>query len=91
MFQSRFVKVDECGWWYLEIIQTDSGIQITSKEFQESLSVCGVQLKLAAQDHKEIHVQFEVTWQTLQKNGTFNYGEHTGFCRIYKFCSNVHG
>ena len=25
MFQSRYRKVDEFGWWNLEIIQTDSG------------------------------------------------------------------
>ena len=25
MFQSRFGKIDECGWWYLEIISADAG------------------------------------------------------------------
>ena len=28
MFQSRFVKIDEFGWWYLEIISADAGTQI---------------------------------------------------------------
>ena len=34
MFQERFRKVDEFGWWYMERIQTDAGTQLTSKEFQ---------------------------------------------------------
>ena len=25
MFQSRFGEIDECGWWYLEIISSDAG------------------------------------------------------------------
>ena len=33
MFQARFVKVDEFGWCYMEIIKTDSGTQFTSKYF----------------------------------------------------------
>ena len=32
----------------MEIIQTDSGTQFTSKEFQEGISVRGVRLELAA-------------------------------------------
>ena len=39
MFQARFRKVDEFGWWYMEIIQTDSGMEFTSKEFQGGISV----------------------------------------------------
>ena len=31
MFQSRFGKVDEFGWWYMERIQTEAGTQFTSK------------------------------------------------------------
>ena len=42
MFQERLVKVDEFGWWDMEIIQTDAGMQLTSKEFQESLYLHGV-------------------------------------------------
>ena len=33
MFQDRFGKVDALGWWYLELIQTDSGMQFTYKDF----------------------------------------------------------
>ena len=32
IFQSRFRKVDEFGWWDLKRIQTDTGMQFTSKD-----------------------------------------------------------
>ena len=35
MFQSRFEKIDEFGWWDLERISADSGTQFTSMEFKE--------------------------------------------------------
>ena len=41
MFQARFGKVDLFGWWDMERIKTDSGMQFTFKEFQEALSVHG--------------------------------------------------
>ena len=50
LFQSRFGKLDEFGCWYLEQIQTDSVAQFTSKEFEEVISVRGVQLTLAELD-----------------------------------------
>ena len=31
MFQARFGKVDEFGWWYMELIQTDDGTQFNPK------------------------------------------------------------
>ena len=31
MFRARCVTVDEFGWWDIEIIQNDSGMQFTSK------------------------------------------------------------
>ena len=34
VFQARFVKVDEFGWWDMEIIQTDVGTHFIPKEFQ---------------------------------------------------------
>ena len=66
MFQEFFGKLDELGWWYMDIIQTDAGTQFTSKEFQEGLSVRGVRPEFAAPDQQETNVQVEVTWQTLQ-------------------------
>ena len=50
-FQARFGKLDEFGWWDMEIIQTDAGTQFTYKVFQKVLSVHGVRLTLAAPDH----------------------------------------
>ena len=34
MFQSRFVKIDQFGWWDLERISTDIVTQFTSTEFK---------------------------------------------------------
>ena len=65
MFQERFVKVDELGWWYIDRIQTDSYMQIAPKEFQEIFSVCLVRLALATPDHQEMNGQVEVTWWTF--------------------------
>ena len=65
-FQSIFGKVNEFGWWDMDIIQNDSGTQFTSKEFQEGISVCGVRLELAAPDHQESNGRVEVTRQKLR-------------------------
>ena len=35
MFQSRFGKIDEFGWWYLEIISSNAGKQFTSTDFNK--------------------------------------------------------
>ena len=35
MFQSRFGKIDEFGWWDLEIISADAGKQFISTDFQD--------------------------------------------------------
>ena len=35
MFQSRFGKIDQFGWWYLERISADTGTQFTSTEFKD--------------------------------------------------------
>ena len=65
MIQEIFVKVDEFGWWDMERNQNYSGTQFTSKEFQEDLTVHGVQIALASPDHQEMNGQVEVIWQTL--------------------------
>ena len=44
MFQSRFGKIDEFGWWYLEIISADVGTQFTLTEFNQECQTCGVHL-----------------------------------------------
>ena len=35
MFQSRFRKINQFGWWDLERISADAGMQFTSAEFKE--------------------------------------------------------
>ena len=60
-FQAIFGKVYVLGWWDMEIIQTDTGTQFASKEFQEVISIRGVRLALAEPDHPEMHGQVEIT------------------------------
>ena len=52
MFQSRFVKIDEFGWWYLERISADVGKQFTLTEFKEECQTSGVHLTLVAPEHQ---------------------------------------
>ena len=40
MFQSRFGKIDQFGWWDLERISADTGTQFTSTKFKEECSPC---------------------------------------------------
>ena len=35
MFQSRFRKVDQFGWWDLERFSADAGTQFTLREFKD--------------------------------------------------------
>ena len=48
IFQARFGKIDEFGWWDLERISADSGTQFTSTDFQDECQTRGVWLVLAA-------------------------------------------
>ena len=61
MFQSRFGKIDQFGWWNLEIISADAGTQFTSTEFKDECQTCGVCLSLAASEHQDMNGQVEVT------------------------------
>ena len=65
MFQSRFGKIDQFGWWDLAIISADAGTQFTSTEFKDECQTCGVSLMLAATEHQEMNGQVEMTWITL--------------------------
>ena len=65
VFQSRFGKIDQFGWWDLERISADAGTQFTSAEFKDECQNRGVSLTLAAPEHQEMNVQVEVTWRTL--------------------------
>ena len=66
MFQSRFGKIDQFGWWYLEIISADVGTQFTLTEFKEECQTHGFCLILAAPEHQEMNGQVEETWRTLR-------------------------
>ena len=57
MFQSRFGKTDQFGWWDLERISADAGTQFTSTEFKEECKIRGVRLTLAAPEHQEMNRQ----------------------------------
>ena len=54
MFQYRFVKIDEFGWWDLERISADAGTQFTLTEFKYECQTCGVNLTLAAPEHPSL-------------------------------------
>ena len=66
MFQSKFGKIDQFGWWDLERISADAGTQFTSTEFKYECQTRGVRLKLAAPGHQEMNGKVEVTWRTLR-------------------------
>ena len=66
MFQSRFGKINQFGWWGLERISADAGAQFTSTEFKEECQTRGVSLMLAAPEHQEMNGQVEVPWITLR-------------------------
>ena len=65
MFQSRFGKIDQFGWWDLERISAYAGTQFTLTEFKEECQNRGVRLTLVAPEHQEINRKVEVTWRTL--------------------------
>ena len=48
MFQSRFGKIDQFGWWDLERISADAGTQFTLTEFKDECQTSGFLLTLAA-------------------------------------------
>ena len=66
MFQSRFGKIDQFGWWDLERISADAGTQFTSTEFKEECQTRRVRLTLAAPENQEMNRQVEVTWRKLR-------------------------
>ena len=66
IFQSRFRKIDQFGWWDLELISADAGTQFASTDFKEECQTRGVCLTLATPEHQEMNGQVEVTWITLR-------------------------
>ena len=51
MFQFRFGKINELGWWDLEIISSDAGTQFTSTKFNEECQTRRVHLTLSPPEH----------------------------------------
>ena len=66
MFQSKFGKIDEIGWWYLERISAYAGTQFTSTQFKQECKKRGVHLTLVSPEHQWRNVQVEVAWRTLR-------------------------
>ena len=67
MFQSRFGRIDEFGWWDLEIITADAGTQFTLTDFKEELQTHSIHLTLVEPEDQEMNGKVEVTWITLRK------------------------
>ena len=63
--QKKFGKIDEFGWWDIEIISPDACTQFTSTDFKQECLTRGVHLTLAAPEHQEMNRKVEVTWKTL--------------------------
>ena len=61
MFQSRFGKIDQFGWWDLERISADVGTQFTLTKFKYECQTCGVSFTLAVPEHQEMNGQVKVT------------------------------
>ena len=58
--------MDEFGWWDLERISTDTGLQFTLTELKEECQTHGVYLMLVAPKYQEMNGQNEVTRRTLR-------------------------
>ena len=52
MFQSRFGKIDEFGWWVLERISAEASMKFTSMAFQDECQTRSVNIKLASPEHQ---------------------------------------
>ena len=65
-FQYRFGKIDEFGWWDLEIISADAGTQFTSTYLKDKCQTRGVHLMLAAPEHQEMNRQVKAIRRTLR-------------------------
>ena len=55
MFQARFGKVDEFGWWYLEVVSAYASTQFTSTEFHNIYQTRNNQLTLAYLEHQDMN------------------------------------
>ena len=65
MLQYILGKIDEFGWWDLEGISADAGMQFTSTEFQGKCKTHSVCLTLEALEHHKMNRQVKVKWRQL--------------------------
>ena len=57
MFQFRFGKIDEFGWWDLKRMSLDAGTQFNSTDFKDECQTRGVHFRLVALEHQEMNGQ----------------------------------
>ena len=67
MFQYRFRKLDEFGWWYLECFSSYACTQFTSTGIKGEFQTHGVHLTLADPEHQHMNGQVKVTWRPLRR------------------------
>ena len=89
MFQARYGKIDQFGWWDLDRISADAGTQFTLAKFKEECQLRGVRLTLAAPKHQEMNGQVEVTWRTL-RTIAHSHGTRSSSRKLYAFRFDVH-
>ena len=85
LFQDRFGKVHEFGWWYLERILAEVGMQFTPTEFQDEYQTRGVWLALAAPKHQEMN------GKNIVYDRILTYDTCGSFEILNLFCINVYG
>ena len=71
IFQCKFRKINEFGWWDLERISADAGKKFTLMDFKKEWQTRGVHLTLADMKHQEMNGQVEVTWRTLRTSAHY--------------------
>ena len=64
IFQYRFGKIDEFGWWDLEFFSAYAGMQFTSTGFQEKCQTRGVYLTLEDLELQVMNGQVKLTRRT---------------------------
>ena len=71
IFQSRFGKIDEFGWWDLDRISADAAKKFILTGFKGECQNHGVHLTLTAPEYQEMNGRVKVTRRTLRKNSQY--------------------
>ena len=90
MFQSLFGKIDEFGWWDLEIISEDAGMQIYLHGVQVLMPNprCSFDVSRSGTPGNERKVQ--INMENVTYNCTLTYGTCKSFGIVYSFFINVY-